>query len=393
MGDAVLGIWLASKYKAGHTLPKRLYEKFGSFENIYSADIDDYLQAGFTINEISPLLGKSTDYAKRICAFCASAKTDIIVFGDEKYPKSLYTIPDCPPVLFCRGTLPDFNKYISVTMVGTREMSRDGALTAHKISFEAASGGATVVSGFAHGIDSAVHRGALDAEGKTVAVLGCGIDVDYPFENTALKEEIISSGGAVITEFFPPTEPMSSNFPIRNRVLSALSHCTVIIEAPLGSGALITANRASEQGKKIFAVPGSVSSKTCEGSNLLLKEGISAVLDGYDILRELDVLFPNTATHKTPKKEYFIPSEIAHMAQNAVIPDAPYRTPTVNRGDELEGIPREIYEKILKNGVATAEEMVNDTLPLGKVLYILTRLEADGYISVVPGGGYKVRNT
>ncbi len=393
MGDIVLGIWLAAKYKAGHTMPKRLYEKFGSFEKIYTTDIDGYMQAGFTINEISPLLGKSTDYAKKICAFCANTKTDIIVYGDERYPKSLYNIPDCPPALFCKGTLPNLNKYASVTMVGTRNMSRDGALTAHKISFEAASGGAVIISGFARGIDSVVHRGALDAEGKTVAVLGSGIDVDYPFENVTLKQEIISSGGAVITEFFPSTEPKSSNFPIRNRVLSAISHCTVVIEAPLGSGALITANRASEQGKKVYTVPGSVSNKTFEGNNFLLKEGVSAITDGYDILRELDVLFPNAAAHKTPKKEYFIPSEIAHIAENTKSIDTSYNMPTVNRSDELEGVPREIYEKILKDGVATAEQMVNDTLTLGKVLYILTRLEADGYISVVPGGGYKIKNT
>ena len=392
MGDILHGVWLAAKYKAGHILPKRLFDKFGSFENIYNAKADDYINAGFSISEVSPLLGKSTEYAKGVLQYCANTKTDIITYGDEKYPKSLYGIPDSPMVLFCKGKLPDMNRRTCITMVGTREMTSTGALIAHKISFEAASRGAVIVSGFAKGIDSVVHRGALDADGITVAVLGCGLDVEYPFENSSLKQRIISSGGAVITQFFPTEEPKDSNFPIRNRVMSAISHCTAVIEAPLGSGALITANCANMQGKKVYTVPGSVMDPTFEGNNYLIKEGIGAVLDVQDILHGLSVLFPDTSAVCRPSKEYFIPPELAKFVNDISKKQNFKSTPPVSRADELHGINREIYEKILKGDVHNAEELICEDLTLGQTLYILTQLEAEGFINVIPGGGYTAKN-
>ncbi len=392
MGDIVLGVWLAAKYKAGHILPKRLLDKFGTFESIYLADKEDYINAGFSISEVSPLLGKSTDYAKGICEFCANTNTDIILYGDEKYPKALYDMPDCPALLFSRGKLPDMNKNTCITIVGTRDMTPDGALTAHRIAFESANRGAVVISGFARGIDAVAHSGALDADGFTVAVLGCGIDVDYPFENIQLKERILSSHGAVLTQFFPTEEPKALNFPIRNKLMSALSHCTAIIEAPLGSGALLTANYANMQGKKVYTVPGSIMQPTFEGNNYLLKEGIGAVLDVQDILQGLSVLFPNTSGIRPPKKEYFIPPELAKAVNDMSRGSIGKHKPTVSRADELQGIHREIYEKILKGDVHNAEELVREGMTLGKTLYILTQLESEGFINVIPGGGYTVKN-
>lgn len=392
MSDILHGVWLASKYKAGHTLPKRLFEKFGSFEKVYKATRAEYEEKGFAVHEIAPLLGKSTEYAERICLFCAQYKTDIIALDNSVYPKGLYDLPDCPPVLFCKGSLEELNKSICVTLVGTRNMSRSGAMTAHRVAFEAANGGAVIVSGFARGIDSLVHRGALDAEGKTVAVLGCGIDVDYPVENTALKNEIISSGGAVITEFFPSTPPKADNFPVRNRVLSALSHCTVIAEAPMESGALITVNHASKQGKRVFAVPGTITSTSSDGNNFLIKGGIPAVLSGYDILEELDLLFPNIIdTSSISKKPYFIPQEVADMI-DAETKGGMKTAPTVNRGQELSGISKEIYEVLLKGGDHAADEFINENFTLEQALYTLTRLEIDGYVFALPGGRYAVKN-
>ena len=393
MRDIVLGVWIAAKYKAGLTLPKRLLDKFGTFENIYRASADDYINAGFSISEVSPLLGKSTDYAKGVCEFCANTNTDIILYGDEKYPKILYDMPDCPLVLFCKGDISSINKHACVTMVGTRNMTPDGALIAHRISFEAASRGAVIISGFAKGIDTVSHSGALDADGLTVAVLGCGIDVEYPLENMQLKQRILSSKGAVITQFFPTEEPKASNFPIRNKLLSALSHCTAVIEAPLGSGALLTASYANAQGKKVYTVPGSIMQPTFEGNNYLLKEGIGAVLDVQDILQGLSVLFPNTSGIHPPEKEYFIPPELAKAVNDMSRGSIGKSKPTVSRADELDGIHREIYEKILKGDVRNAEELVGEGMSLGKTLYVLTQLEANGFINVIPGGGYTVKNT
>jgi DNA processing protein len=175
--------------------------------------------------------------------------------------------------------------------------------------------------------------------------------------------------------------------------MSAISHCTAVIEAPIGSGALLTAHHAIKQGKKVYTVPGSVMQPTFEGNNYLIKEGIGAVLDVQDILQGLSVMFPDTQGIRKMQKEYFIPPELAKAVNDMSGGRTRKNTPTVSRADELDGIYREIYEKILKGDVHNAEELISDGMTLGKTLYVLTQLEAEGFINVIPGGGYTVKNT
>lgn len=390
MRDILNGVRLTSKYKAGSTIPKRLYEAFGSLQEIYDAQRDDYLRLGFKINEVSPVLGKSRIYAASVCEYCAEKGIDIITYGDGVYPPYLYDLPDSPAVLFCKGTLPDFSENLYVAMVGTRKMSRSGALSAHRLSFEAASAGAVIISGFAKGIDSVCHRGAIDAGGKTVAVLGCGVDVIYPPENAALYRDIVKNG-ALISEYLPGTEPKAENFPPRNRLISGMARTVVVVEAPYGSGAEITANYAIQQGRKLRTVPSSVANASSGWSNSLLKKGISPVTDGYDILEEFEPMFPNTIeVSNIVPDEYFVPSSIAQyddgMSMKTQKNDKSVFS--VDRSEELQGEKRDIYEKLLK-GPMSADEFVTDKRTLGDVLLVLAELEIDGYVSVSPGGLYQ----
>ena len=201
----------------------------------------------------------------------------------EAYPPALTDIYDPPPTLYVRGDCPlDGERMIAV--VGSRRCTRDGQRAAREFARDLAKNGVTVVSGMARGIDSCAHRGALDGGGRTVAVLGCGVDVVYPPENEALMREIIDSGGAVVSEFVPGTPPAPGNFPARNRIISGMCEGTLLVEGAKASGAMITVNLALEQGRDVFAVPGGIYSPLSEAPNRVILEGATPVLCAWDIL-------------------------------------------------------------------------------------------------------------
>jgi len=212
--------------------------------------------------------------------------------GDPGYPESLRAIFDPPPALFVRGELVAQDAF-AVAVVGTRRPSYYGVAVAEKIGRDLAVAGVTVVSGMARGIDTAAHRGALKAGGRTVAVLGCGPDVVYPRENRKLMEQIMATG-AVVSEFPPGTTPDAWHFPVRNRVISGLAKGVVVVEAAEKSGALITADFALEQGREVMAVPGNVTSPSSKGSHWLIKQGAALVESAEDVLDELGIeeIFP-----------------------------------------------------------------------------------------------------
>jgi len=211
-------------------------------------------------------------------------RAEIISINDRRYPLNLKNIHRAPPVIYVKGKLPD-TSFLHIAVVGTRKATIYGKQVARKISFDLASQSTVIVSGLARGIDSSAHSGALEAGGKTIAVLGCGIDIVYPRENKRLFDKICEEG-AVITEFPLGTPPAKQNFPARNRIISGLSSGVLVVESPRKGGALITADFALEQGRDVFAVPGSILSKTGEGSNNLIKEGAKLVESAEDILEE-----------------------------------------------------------------------------------------------------------
>jgi len=210
-----------------------------------------------------------------------------IFISDEEYPGILRNIHDPPESFYIKGEiLPEDD--IAIGIVGSRRATIYGVQTCEKLAYELASRGITIVSGMARGIDSAAHRGALKAGGRTIAVLGCGINIVYPPENKLLADKI-QKQGAVISEFAPDTEPFSFNFPKRNRIISGLSLGVVVIEAAQKSGALITASCALEQNREVFAVPGKVNSATSFGTHKLIKEGAKLVGSAEDIIEELNI--------------------------------------------------------------------------------------------------------
>ncbi|MFQ6066952.1 MAG: DNA-processing protein DprA [bacterium] len=211
---------------------------------------------------------------------------EVISFKDPRYPANLKTIFDPPFLLYLRGRL-EKEDADALALVGTRRATVYGKLTARRLARDLAREGVTVVSGMARGIDTEAHRGALEAGGRTIAVLGCGVDTVYPPENRGLMEEIIKKG-AVVSEFSLGEEPDAPHFPQRNRIISGLSKGVLVVEAPLKSGALITANFALDQGRDVFAVPGNINNPNSHGTNLLIKEGAKLVESVEDVLEELN---------------------------------------------------------------------------------------------------------
>lgn len=211
-----------------------------------------------------------------------------ISLNDSKYPLLLSKISDPPSFLFYEGELPKKDD-ILIAIVGSRACSAYGRQVAYELSFNLAKEGIVIVSGLALGIDSIAHQAALDAKGRTVAVLGCGLDIIYPSSHQKLAKEIIKKEGAIVSEFSPGTPPLPHHFPLRNRIISGISVATVVVEAALRSGALITARYALEQGREVFAVPGPVYSQNSQGTNNLIKMGASPVTSFEDVMLGLNI--------------------------------------------------------------------------------------------------------
>lgn len=284
--------WLALKYVpgVGNGLYKNLLDRFETPEKVLSisrqallsvegvsAGIADAIRAG------APPLSVNTELA-RIREFGCR----IVPLNHEQYPPLLREVPDPPPFLYVLGSLEGCGQ--SIAMVGARAATSYGRAMAGRLAAELAECGLTVVSGMARGIDTASHKGALAKGGRTVAVLGCGLSVVYPPENRALYERL-AHDGAVISEFPLAEAPNAYNFPRRNRIIAGMSLGTVVVEAAVKSGSLITARLAGEQGREVFAVPGNINSKTSQGAHNLLKQGAKLVASAADVIEEFPYLF------------------------------------------------------------------------------------------------------
>lgn len=209
----------------------------------------------------------------------------VLTWDSTDYPALLRNIPDAPPVLFVRGEITPADEW-AVALVGTRKATVYGREVAHRLAGDLAHSGVTVISGLARGVDSVAHKATLEAGGRTIAVLGSGVDYIYPAEHRKLAEEIVETG-ALVSDFPLGTRPEASNFPARNRIISGLSLGTIVIEAGLRSGALITADFALDQGREVFAVPGSILSPASVGCNRLLRDGAHVITEVNDVLETL----------------------------------------------------------------------------------------------------------
>ena len=296
--------------------PRKRYElldAFGDPEKVYYAD-ERLLREklALTDGELRLVMNRSLGRAEDILAKCGSENISIVSFQDAQYPQRLKNIYDPPVVLYVRGKLPVIDEEAAIAVVGTRKATPYGIKMARKLGFEITKGGGLVVTGLAEGIDSAAAEGALRAGGACVGVLGCAIDEVYPKFNDALYADVMLTG-ALISEY-PPGEPIGKkNFPERNRIISGLSLGVTVIEAPIKSGALITASLALEQGREVFVVPGNADAPNCFGSNELIKDGALLVSKGWDALSDFASQFPRKLSEpdlqRTPVLAYEKPEE------------------------------------------------------------------------------------
>jgi DNA processing protein len=267
----------------GAVRTRLLIDHFGDLATAWHAGYQGLLSAGMSekMAEKVHVATQSIDL-ERTWDQIQTRGIGVTTWLNEDYPRLLKTIDQPPPVLYFRGKLASLSDW-AIAIVGTRRMTAYGRQVASDLATILASQGVTVVSGLAHGIDSAAHSAALDANGVTYSVLGSGVDIIYPHENEKLAERIMLTG-AVISEYAPGTPPDSVNFPPRNRIISGLAQATVVVEAGDSSGALITAEFAANQGREVFAVPGNILGSQSRGCNRLIRDGARILVNPNDIL-------------------------------------------------------------------------------------------------------------
>ncbi len=271
----------------GPLLANKLLREFRTPANIFTASRRLLERHGLGVETIRELHGG--EVLERAAAEIERAEAlgiRLVVLADEEYPPLLREIHDPPLALYIRGNREAVLAQPCLAVVGARRSSSYGVNAARSLARELAGSGMTIVSGLARGVDGAAHRGALEAGGLTVAVVGTGLDSTYPREHASLAEEIVATG-ALISEFPLGTPPLPQNFPYRNRILSGISFGVLVVEAAEHSGSLITARLATEQGREVFAVPGNITSQTSFGPNYLIKDGAKLVQCGNDVLVEL----------------------------------------------------------------------------------------------------------
>ena len=271
----------------GPTRVRRLVEHFGSIGAIFRASLTELEATGMlAVSAQAIATGKSLELAQEERGRAAGVGAHVITLDDAAYPAQLKQIYDPPPILYVRGCVEALSRP-GIAMVGTRHPTPYGTGMAERLATDLAAHGLVIFSGMARGVDTASHRGALAGKGCTVAVFGTGIDVPYPKENTRLSEQILASGGALISEFPVSTFPAPQNFPIRNRIISGIAIGVLVVEAAEYSGTRITARCALEQSRDVFAVPGNVTNKNSWGPNTLIKQGAKLVATWEDVWEEL----------------------------------------------------------------------------------------------------------
>ena len=373
-----------------------ILELFGSAEEFYKASKKELAQARiFNSSSIEKIKSVSLDSAKKAAESAQRDGQRILCYDDEKYP-SLFRNIFCPPaVLYIKGNLPDMDNEVGVTIVGSRKCSSYGYEAAQLLSYRLAMAGAVIVSGGALGIDTAAHRGCLDAGGATVAVLPCGIDVHYNMTNAELRKEITSSG-ALVSEYPAGTPVWRYSFHARNRLLAALSRGTVVIEAGEKSGALITANHAAEQGKDIFALPGNLKSPYSVGTNRLIKDGAYSVECPLDVLEQYAPFYPHKLNLDGADQPLFAGTAIAPQPKKQKPTPKPQRVPSQKQEEKIErklpdGLSddaRLVAESLRQLPLNTDDITLATGIATGRILRALTELELFDVVESLPGSRY-----
>jgi DNA processing protein len=367
--------WLALSLTQGlgPSRIKKLIEQYGTAERVFQASLTELEATGMrAVSAQSIVTGKSMELAQQECARTVEAGAKIISLSDPEYPSRLKEIYDPPVVLFVKGSV-EVLAQPGIAMVGTRHPTPYGSGMAERLSTDLATRGLVIISGMARGIDTMSHRGAIAAKGKTVAVLGTGIDVMYPKENTRLAEQIVALGGALITEFPVGTPPTPQNFPIRNRIISGMSAGVLVVEAAEYSGTRITSRLALEQNRDVYAVPGNVTNKNSWGPNTLIKQGAKLVATWEDVWEELpaDVQAALSAMQQNespePETASLFPDEVTAPHEKKIL--------RLLKADESTHID-ELVE-LLENEMSSSE-----------IFAALFGLELNGKVRQLPGKNF-----
>lgn len=372
MDNTVYWIWLQQALKPGSSKVKIINHFYKNIKDFYDGKEREWRLCGcFTNKEISALCDSSLEEAEKTFRLSQNLGYKIICICDEEYPNLLRHIDNPPALLYVKGDISFLNSVKSIGIVGTRKASEYGLAMAHDLSHDLALNNVAVISGGALGIDSAAHQGALDAGGKTVAVLGCGINYPYLLGNLKLRNEI-SNSGAVISEYPPnfPSKPFT--FPIRNRIISGISSGIVVIEAGKKSGSLITANLANNQNRDVFVVPVNKESKNSEGSFSLIEDGAMVVASVQDILSE----YNNNVNIKKEKSTNLENKPNIQKSKKRNISDVPKEY-------------RNIFEILLKG--KTHIDIISEIteIPVDKLLLALTEMEISGFVKSRSGKIYE----
>ncbi len=357
----------------GPTKSRKLVAHFGTPEAVFRASLTELEGAGIqAVSAQSIATGKSAELAREEIARAAAAGIAVLSMDDPCYPQRLKEIYDPPLILYVRGD-PTVLTKPGLAIVGTRHPTPYGSGMAERLSCDLAAQGLVIISGMARGVDTAGHRGAITAKGKTVAVFGTGVDVIYPKENSRLSEQILALGGALISEFPLGTFAAPQNFPIRNRILSGMSVGVLVVEAAEYSGTRITARLALEQNRDVFAVPGNVTNKNSWGPNTLIKQGAKLVATWEDVWEDLPpevrlTLTPASAPESSGAKS-------ASLFPDDGLPPHEKRLLSLLKADEATHID-ELVEK-LEHEMSSSE-----------IFAALFELELNGKVRQMPGKNF-----
>ncbi len=398
-------LWLATRPDLSDRAKAALLQSHNDAEDIYFADAESFSELPHQI-QLS-LQDKDLTEAQSILDACTKKNIHILSYRDAGYPARLRNIPDPPVVLYYKGKLLDFDGSPLIAVVGTRGASAYGMTAAKRMGYQIAACGGIVVSGLAFGIDGIAMSGALSAGSSVVGVLGCGADVVYPLSNKALYADT-ERNGCLLTEFPPGTPPHKWNFPKRNRIISGISCGVLVVEAPYGSGALITARQAADQGRDVFVVPGNIDVDSCKGSNALLREGAIAATSGWDVVGEYEARFPDKIRKNTrPAYLTAYPDEVQiqekKVAQKPKLLQRLKKEQTSPGKKEIDKPEPENYsvakdsnlklseqeEKLLAliaGGTTLVDELIAAMeLPAATVSASLTMLQIKGLVKSLPG--------
>ena len=375
MNEKAYAVWLSLALGAGARCGEIL-SAFDCIRDIYESDMQTLRMSGvFTPRQLEKTEKTPLSDAVVQLETCEKNGWHCVTYEENEYPELLRRTADPPVVLYVNGSFDYVNSSLCFGIVGTRNPSNDSVNTAVSISAQLADAGAVIVSGGALGIDSAAHRGALKAGGKTIAVLGCGLGTRYLMQGAFLREEI-SKNGAVISEFSPFAPASKTTFPIRNRIISGISRGVLVVEAGERSGSIITANCAMLQGRDVFAVPGSVVSSAYIGANRLIRDGASAVTCAQDIIDEYEALYPG----QLKRRDY----AAAETARGDSKPAKVIKKSTALMSEK----EKTVYARFNSEPLYPGDIAAATGLSLGEVNEILTALEINDYVISVSGGRF-----